>query len=91
MARGARPQPTQNARLGFSGVILCEPWRPPFHEKTARRGERTKFAVGEGKTARNFGGPADGGPAKKNEKIPLLLSLKNERKNPKSFVKIKEI
>ena len=26
--RGSRPRPTQSARLGFSGVILCEPPRP---------------------------------------------------------------
>ena len=26
--RGSRPNSTQSARLGFSGVILCEPRRP---------------------------------------------------------------
>ena len=49
--RGSRPNSTQSARLGFSGVILCEPRRsqppPRFHKSM-------KIVAGEEKK-RNFG------------------------------------
>ena len=47
--RGSRPWPTESASLGFSGVILCEPWRTAGRRVSQNDPREVALSVGRGR------------------------------------------
>ena len=77
---GSRPWLTQSARFGFSGVILCEPWRltdDALHGATGKLFHR--FQNADGSHSKVY----TGAPEPRNVKQPLPTSpLQDQRTLP---------